>query len=618
MVVSRVLCVLALTPVFSIPQAAHRSAPAPAKPATPAKPAAAAGPVQRWMQGMTLRDRVAQLVMMPVFGENPRSGSADFKRFRKWVVDLRIGGLIVINRVVRGAVQNADPYEMAVFLNRMQRLARTPLLVGGDFERGASMRVSDAVKFPHNMAYAAGGSYEASKFEGLHAAREARALGVHWVFAPDADVNNNPDNPIINIRSYGEDPRDVARHVEAYIEGAHSDPKARVLVTAKHFPGHGDTAVDTHLGLAKLDAPVDRLRTIEWVPFRAAIEKGVDAVMTAHIALPAVDPREIPATLSAPVLTGVLRDRLGFGGIVVTDAMDMQGLARQFPPGEASVRALEAGVDVLLMPADAEAAIQAVVAAVKSGRLTRQRIDESVRKVLAAKARLGLGAQRLVNVEAITEVLHSPEAEAMAQETADRAVTLVRNQGAPVPLRPSDKPCLFVLVDSRLSQQGRQLIQEVAARKPGAEVRTLDAAAAEIELQEALQLASGCDVSLLAAFVSAGAYRGNVALPGPLADFVNALLSGKPPAVLMAFGNPYLLRAFPAVAAYMAMFSTVPLSETAAAKALFGEIPIRGRLPVTIPGLAKIGDGIQVEPCGADCQTARRLPAGPPGSSRAR
>jgi beta-N-acetylhexosaminidase len=258
------------------------------------------------------------------------------------------------------------------------------------------------------------------------------------------------------------------------------------------------------------------------------------------------------------------------------------------------VRALEAGVDVLLMPTDADAAINGVLAAIKSGRLTEARINQSVRKILAAKARLGLAANRQVNVESISETLESPDAEARAQETADRAVTLVRNQGAPLPLRQSARPCLFVLVDSRFSQQGRQLIQEVTARSPQAEVRTLDASVPQIELEEAVQLAGGCDASIVAAFVTASAYRGNVALPGALPEFVHSLIAAKPPVVFLAFGNPYLLRAFPNVASYMAMFSTVPVAENAAAKALFGEIAIRGRMPVTIPELAKIGDGIQI------------------------
>ena len=352
---------------------------------------------------------------MPCFGENPPARSQDFKKFRHWVRDVHIGGLIVVNRVVNGSVRNADPYGMAVFLNKMQRMAHLPLLVSSDFERGASMRVAGTPKFPHDMAFGAARDYDGSRYEGAYTAREARALGVHWVFAPDADVNNNPDNPIINIRSYGEDPQDVSRHVAAYIDGAHSDPAHRVLVTAKHFPGHGDTSVDTHMGLAKLDFSRERLNTVEFVPFRAAIEHNVDAIMSAHIALPAVEPEEIPSTVSAKVLKGVLRGDLGFKGIIVTDAMDMQGLTKQFSAGEASVRALEAGADVLLMPTDAEDAIAAILRAVTTGRITRKRIDESVLRVLSAKARLGLSKKRTVDVDEINETIEDPDAQDRAQ-----------------------------------------------------------------------------------------------------------------------------------------------------------------------------------------------------------
>jgi beta-N-acetylhexosaminidase len=565
--------------------------------AQPSKPSATVqrqpGIVQQWMRHMTLEDRVAQLISMPCYGENPSTRSEDYRKFRHWVRDLHIGGLIVANRVTNGTVRNAEPYAMAVFLNRMQRMARVPLLVSSDFERGASMRVADTVRFPHNMAFGATGDYEASRFEGAETARQARALGVQWIFAPDADVNNNPDNPIINIRSYGEDPLSVSRHVTAYIEGAQSDPANRVLVTVKHFPGHGDTAVDTHLGLARLDVPKERLEAVEWVPFRAAIEHGVDAVMTAHIAVPAIEPEPIPSTISAKVLTGVLRGELGFKGLIVTDAMDMQGLAAQYSAGEASVRALEAGADVLLMPRDADEAIRAVVRAVKQGRLTRKRIDQSVARVLAAKVRVGLAHKRLVDLDSIDDVIDSPEVAQRAQSVADRAVTLVRNNGDIVPLRAPERSCLFVLLESRYTQQGRQLTLELRRRAPQMRVRILDPTSPASELQDSLQMAAGCDAAAAAAWVTSAAYRGNIALPEPLSGFVTSLTEARP-AALISFGNPYLLRSYPKSAAYLAAFSTVPPSETAMVKALLGAIPITGRMPVTIPGFAGIGDGIQL------------------------
>ena len=576
-----------------------QNTPPPAKPpvaraATPARSQAPAI-VQQWMRTMTLRDRIAQLISMACYGEAPATRSTEYQRFRHWVQDLRIGALIVNNRVVQGQVRNAEPYAVATFLNRMQRISRIPLLVQGDFERGPSMRVANTVRFPYNMAYGAAGDLEATKYEGAETARQARALGFHWIFAPDADVNNNPNNPIINIRSYGEDPKLVADHVGAYIDGAHSDPKNMVLVSAKHFPGHGDTDVDSHIGLGKVTASRERMDAVEWVPFRAAIEHGVDSIMTAHLAVPAIEPEEIPATLSKNVITGVLQEELGFKGIVITDAMDMKGLSSLFGPGEASVRALEAGVDMLLMPTDPDLAIKAVLAAVKDGRLTRQRIDRSVIKILSAKVRLGLARQRLVNVELLGDAIDNTDAEERAQGVANHAVTLVKDAGGQVPFTDPKQSCAVVLMENRYSQQGRQFITELRQGAQGIKIRILDPTSSSADIADTAVMARDCKAIAVAAFVTVSAYRGNVALPGEFPALIQSLVDTQVPVTLIAFGNPYLLRAFPSVSGYLATYSTTPNSEAAAAKALLGEIPIRGRMPVTIPGYAQIGDGISKE-----------------------
>src|ERR1700722_19122908 len=352
---------------------------------------------QSIMKSLSLRDRVAQLIVGTCYGDAPATKSAEYQKYRHWVHDLHIGGFIVANRVDHGAVRNANPQAMALFLNQMQKMSKTPLLVAADLERGASMRITGGAQFPYNMAYGAGRDLDGVRYEGLATAREARAVGIHWIFAPVADVNNNPDNPVISTRSFGENPEDVAKNVAAYIDGAHSDPKNRVLVTAKHFPGHGDTDVDSHLALAKVTASRERLEALEFEPFRSAIAHGVDSIMTAHLAVPALEPDEIPATVSSKVLTGVLRDELKFQNIIVTDAMDMQGLAKMFNQGEAAVRALDAGADVLLMPANPETVIRAVIAAIEDGRLKRARVEESVLRVIEAKIRVGLTKKKLVD-----------------------------------------------------------------------------------------------------------------------------------------------------------------------------------------------------------------------------
>jgi len=560
--------------------------------------------VQKWMRSMSLRDKVAQLVMMPCYGESINTRSHQFRQYTHLVRDLKIGGLIVLGHIQNGTVRNAEPYAMAAFLNRMQRMSKLPLLVGADFERGASMRVNFTTQWPYNMAFGAARDLEDTRFQGAFTAKEARALGVNWLFAPDADVNNNPDNPIINIRSYGENPEEVASFVRAYIQGAHSDVKTSILVTAKHFPGHGDTATDSHIGMARLEVDRARLNAVELVPFRAAIAVGVDAIMSAHIAVPALEPENIPSTVSSNVLTGLLRNELDFKGLVVTDAMDMRGLTDMFPAGDASVRAIEAGADCLLIPARAEDAINAVVAAVQSGRLTKQRIDESVGRLLSAKVRLGLPAHKIVSLDDIGDVLESPEADDRAQAVADKAVALVRNQGNLFPLANPDNACVVVLAENRYSQQGRKLIEEIRRRAPKMRINLLDAMMAKPDLDQAAQSTSACSAIVIAAYVTVGAYRGNVALAGDFPEFVNTLIASNVPTGMIALGNPYLIRTFPNLKAYAATFSTTTTSEIAAVHAMFGEIAITGRLPVTIPGIANYGDGIQIGATRAPLPTA--------------
>jgi len=571
------------------------AASAPAKPTT-----ATASPaqVQRWMSSLTLRQKVAQLVMIPFYGEAPAARTRAFREFQRLVKTTGVGGLIVINKRAGGTIRRAEPYAMAAFLNRMQKSARLPLIVGGDFERGASMRMNSTTRFPHLMAYAAAGDTEAVKRLGAATAREARAMGVQWLFAPVADVNNNPENPIINIRSFGEDPKAVSDYVRAFLEGARSATQAKVITTVKHFPGHGDTSTDSHLGLPRLDVDRQRLENVEFEPFRAAIAAGVDSVMTAHISIPALEPTGVPATVSRAILTDLLRGELGFKGIIVTDAMDMKGLTTQYPPGEAAVRALEAGADLLLMPPKPDETIDAVVKAVKSRRLTPKRIDESVRRILAAKVKVGLNRKRTVDLETVSDSLESDEDAEDAQTVADHAVTLVKNQNAVVPLRDPAAACYYVLTESRWAQQGRRFVEELPKRAPKAPVRLFDPQEPAVALQEAAAAGSSCEANVVFAFVTVSDSRGDVALGGGYPDFLRQLAGTGKPLVLVSLGNPYLLRSFPEAAAYLATFSTVEPSESAALNAVLGEIPIRGRLPVSIPGIAVIGDGIQIGPAG--------------------
>ena len=537
---------------------------------------------------MTFRDRVAQLVIGVTNGDVFSTQSEDYKKYRHWVRDLHIGGFIVNNDVEFGSARNANPYAMSVFLNQMQRMSKLPLLIGSDFERAASMRVTGGTQFPHSMAFGATGDPSNSKFEGLVTAREARALGVHWVFAPVADVNNNPKNPVINIRSYGEDPDQVSAHVAAFIQGAHQDPTARVLVTAKHFPGHGDTDVDSHYGLPRLGIPRNRMDATELKPFRAAIAQGVDSIMTAHMAVPELDDSGVPATVSPKVLTDLLRNELNFKNLIVTDAMNMQGLTEMFNPGEASVRSILAGADVLLMPPDPEASIQAVMKAVESGRIPRQRINDSALRVLMATTSLGLMKKRLVDLDDIADVMASQEAADRSQQIADRAVTLLRNENNVVPISPASQPCLVLINSLRTSLQGQRFLRTFRAKAPKAQTFTVDTGMPLSALEATMAQAKDCTSIVAASFAAITATTGEVN------KLLTKLTEGSAPVIIATFNDPYMGANFPKAAAYLTPFSSAPSAEFAAVKAIFGEIEISGHTPVSIPQVAPLGLGIAV------------------------
>lgn len=563
-----------------------------AKAATKARPVPVASPihyprntpteVKLLMRKLTTREMVAQMVIIPFYGDNPSRKRREYQEFLRLVKQTGVGGLILLNRVQNGQVRQAEPVAVAAFLNRMQKEAKLPLIVGGDFERGASMRISNTTKFPHAMAYGAANDLVATYRTGAATAREARAIGFHWVFAPVADVNNNPDNPIINTRSFGENPARVAAHVKAFIEGAHESKRDGILVTVKHFPGHGDTATDTHIGLARITGDRERLDRLELVPFKAAIAANVDGVMTGHLSVPSLEDQEVPATVSAKIMTGLLRKELGFEGLAITDAMDMQGLIKQFPGGEAAVRAIEAGVDVLLIPSNADVAIRGVVDAVASGRISQDRLHQSVVKILNAKHRLGLMQNRLVNLEEISEQVDSPEFADLAQSVAEKALATIKNDNGILPLRTPATACLVALSEGRQSNSGKRMIEEALARAPKMKTMWLDPTLSADDLAESARQLEPCSVVVVAAFVVSASFRGDVALASNFQVFVDALLIQPAPVVLCAVGSPYVLRRFPQAAATVATFSTVVTSESALIRGLFGEVPMSARPPVTI------------------------------------
>jgi len=542
---------------------------------------------------MTLREKIGQMLMPYYFGEFTPTDSPEYQELVREVKENHIGGLIV--GTSRGALglERSQVYPTAVVTNELQRRAKIPLLIGADLESGAGMRLDEATSFPSAMALGATDDPKVAYTTGKVTALEARAAGVRWIFAPVADVNNNPDNPIINIRSFGEDPQSVAKYVAEFVRGVEENG---ALATAKHFPGHGNVSVDSHLALATVTGSREELDATELVPFRAAIAAGVSAIMPGHLAVPALEPEpDTPATISKRILTGLLRGEMKFRGLIVTDALDMGGVSSLYPPGEVAVRSVEAGADVLLMPPLPDAAMAALEEAVESGRVPEKRIDESVRRILEAKARLGLEKNRYTDVARMNERLGLPEYEEQAQSIADRGVTLLRDTQHELPLDAtrSLRVLLVALSSDPDAAPGETIEPEIRWR-----VDSLDVLRADTQYSGVGQLKlpppESYDATIAALFVRVTDRKGNIGLPDDQRAFVDQLLAAGKPVIVACFGNPYLIERFPNAKTWVAEFSTNDVSQRAVARAIFGEVAIGGKIPVSVPGTVERGAGLRV------------------------
>jgi beta-glucosidase-like glycosyl hydrolase len=450
------------------------------------------------------------------------------------------------------------------------------------------------------MAFGAARDERLAKEAGRVTGEEARAIGVHVNFAPVVDVNNNPRNPVINTRSYGEDPQMVGRLASAYIRGMQA---AGVSATLKHFPGHGDTDVDSHLGLPIIKQPRARLEQLELVPFRAGVAAGADAVMTAHIELPELDPApNTPTTLSAPIVQGLLRKELGFKGLIYTDSMGMAGVTAMYKPAEAAVRAVKAGNDVVLHSPDDAAAFNGIVAAVKSGEIPIERIDASVERILRAKARAGLHHHKMVNLDQISTIVGTRRNQAVAQQVSEKSITLVKDTRGQVPLKIArDAQVLYLSVLDypsgwRIAAPSRTFIPELRKRWPNVTSIELSDRTTASELELVRAMAPRFDVVIASVFVRASSASGRMDLADPLARLLNGFARGNRPFVTVFFGNPYVPMFMPDLPAVMLTYDFYDLAEASAVKALAGEIPITGRLPIELPGYAKVGEGIERVP----------------------
>ncbi len=567
------------------------------------------------LKKMSLEQKIGQMFVIWARAQFINVDSPEYLALRDTMRKYHIGGFGLTVRFEDGYLYKDEPLEAAMLTNQLQKDSEFPLIFAADFERGLAFRLTEVTNFPHAMAFGATGNAEFAREAGRITAQEARAIGVQWNWFPDADVNSNPQNPIINTRSFGEDPKLVSDMVAAYIAGAH---EFGMMTTAKHFPGHGDTDTDSHLAVPAVKGDRAHLENIELPPFRAAVKASVDAVMVEHVTVPALDPDpDHVATISPAIVTALLKQQMGFQGLVITDAMNMNGLTKLFPAdsagaGRAAVEAVKAGNDMLLIPSDLDGSYNGLLNAVRNGEISELRIDESVLKVLRAKASVGLNRATQVDIDAVVRTVAKPASLATAQQVADAAVTLVRDNHHVLPLQvtrkgtnPAQNPypntggtgrplLLLIFTDDIRTDAGWALEKQVRTRVPEAKVMYIDAHNAAVWTPGVMDAVARSQVVVAAVFLSpqGGAPGNRAMLQGAPATLLHGVLQdAAEKTVVLAMGNPFFASGLPAVQNYVCTFSDAEVSEISAVRAMFGEMPMRGHLPVSIPGIAERGAG---------------------------
>jgi beta-N-acetylhexosaminidase len=579
---------------------------------------------QKTLKKMSLEEKVGQMFMIRL--AMPQFVNLKNPEYLNWLDQIQryhLGSVLLTVPAEGPSLSKSEPYEAAMLVNQLQRASKLPLLVAADYERGLSMRLNGTTVFPHSMAFGAAGKPQFAEQFGKIVAQESRAIGVQWNLMPIADVNSNPANPVINTRSFGEDPAQVSSLVTAYIRGARNNG---LLTAAKHFPGHGDTSSDSHLGLAAVNRTREQINQIDLPPFRAAIAAGSDAVMVAHITAPVLEPDPTRVATNSPaIVTGILKQQLGFRGIVMTDAMDMAGLTSVYPEGgsaaakHAAIDTVRAGNDMLILFTDLDSAYKGLLSAVRAGEIPEKRIDESVLKILRAKASVGLNKASQIDINKLSSIISSPENLVTAQQIADSSITLVRDNGHMLPLtsrrrsasapsygtvqQEGSKFLCIVFTDDVRNDNGRQLQRELRTRVPDVRFIFVDPRIAAGSMAEIQSAVSSADNVLAAIYLvpapgravsKEGATAVNtISVPDATAALLQSILDAKrDKTVVVSFGSPYFLADFPQIENYVCAYSNATTSETGAVKALFGEIPFHGRLPVTIPGMAQRGVGM--------------------------
>lgn len=526
---------------------------------------------------LTPEERIAQLIIIEAFSDQGPEYEADVMRLIK---QYKVGGIIFFQ---------GGPVRQALLTNRYQEAAKVPLLISMDAETGVGMRLDSTVQYPFQQMLGAVADNGLIYNMGAQIAAEFKRLGMHVNFAPVADINNNPNNPIISYRSFGENRMDVAAKSLAYMRGMQEND---IIAVAKHFPGHGDTDVDSHLDLPVIPFDRQRLDSLELYPFRELIEQGLGGIMVAHMHIPKLDSSEnLPSTLSKPIVTGLLRRELAFEGLVFTDAMVMKGVTKYFAPGEAEARALMAGNDVLERLKSVPKAIMAIKAAIARGNLTQDEIDRRCKRVLAAKQWVGLDNYKPIDLANLYEELNTPAADSTNHAIAEAAVTLLNNQKRMLPVRQRRKTRIATLaIGARRTMAFQREVKERATTTDFVLSRKANAR----ETKKMWQKLQRFDVVLVGLYGPSIRPSNKLGYSEEATDLVQKLATSNN-AVITLFDNAYALNQFPdieksraLILAYQPHFH----AQEAAAKLIFGKIPARGKLPVTVNEHYVYGDGI--------------------------
>jgi len=539
--------------------------------------------VDSLLNSMTLREKIGQLFIVPAYGSFSNEKEVNKQRLERLVREHNIGGIIFMQ---------GDVYGQAVLTNHLQQLANIPLWITQDMEFGAAMRVRGTTRFTPAMGIAATQNPENAFLKGKITAREAKSIGVHQIFAPVLDVNNNPENPVINVRSYAGDPETVAVFGNHFIRGVESEG---ILATAKHFPGHGDTDTDSHLALPTISHSYERIKSLEMVPFRLNIESGLQSIMSAHIAFPNIsDNIGMPTTLDESVLNRILRDSLSFGGLIVTDGLEMKGITDHYSPGEAVVLALKAGADIMLISPDVQTAITDTERAVNMGRLSEDRIDQSVRKLLTLKKDRGVFNTQSVNINTLSRDINTLNYQAITNSIARQSLTVLKNEGDILPVTQSKFPSIHVVTvaDDRSGSTGENLAREFRKYHERVTFHNIDRRTSEEEKQEILEASRKADLVVLGSFIMVRSHQ-PIQLPEDLREIVTELTELHTPSMLIAFGNPYIVRDLPDADAHILAWATDDNQVRQSVPGIFAAADISGILNVDIPGLSKIGEGME-------------------------